>query len=479
MSSKSETRWISWRYSIRTRLTLWYGGVLAVAFVFLGLFLYRYFAANLISDFDLSLRSTAEAVSYAVLQPRTPLMALSSDTLLEAMEDPEFLSKFFQLFDPLGKSLSHSKNLANQNLPLSQEAWNNALKGEMTFETLSGVRQDSIRVLTFPVIRDGILIDVLQVGGSLQHVDKVLTRLRLIVFFAFPMVLLLALSGGWLLTNQVLKPVGSMTQVARQITAGDLSRRIPIHKGRDELAHLAETFNAMIERMEDSILRLRQFYVNTSHALRTPLTILKGEAEMALRHAKTVKEYQETVASGLEEIDRISKIVDDLFTLSKAALEEVRLEMKPVQLDALIAETVSQMELLAHDKKVDLAIAGQDPVTVTGDVKRLRELLFNLIENAIQYTPSGGRVVVSLAREEKHAVIAIADTGIGIPDKDLPKIYERFYRSNEAQAMNPKGSGLGLPICLWIVTSHGGQIEAQSKLGKGTTFTVRFPRAAD
>jgi heavy metal sensor kinase len=270
-----------------------------------------------------------------------------------------------------------------------------------------------------------------------------------------------------------------MTQVARQITAGDLSRRIPIHKGRDELAHLAETFNAMIERMEDSILRLRQFYVNTSHALRTPLTILKGEAEMALRHAKTVKEYQETVASGLEEIDRISKIVDDLFTLSKAALEEVRLEMKPVQLDALIAETVSQMELLAHDKKVDLAIAGQDPVTVTGDVKRLRELLFNLIENAIQYTPSGGRVVVSLAREEKHAVIAIADTGIGIPDKDLPKIYERFYRSNEAQAMNPKGSGLGLPICLWIVTSHGGQIEAQSKLGKGTTFTVRFPRAAD
>ena len=129
MSSRSEARWISWRHSIRTRLALWYGGVLGVTFVFLGLFLYRYFAANLYADFDLSLRTTAEAVSHAVLQPRTPLLALSSDTLLEAMDDPEFLSKFFQLFDPLGKSLSHSKNLLKHNLPLSEEAWNNALKG--------------------------------------------------------------------------------------------------------------------------------------------------------------------------------------------------------------------------------------------------------------------------------------------------------------------------------------------------------------
>jgi heavy metal sensor kinase len=479
MSSKSENRWTFWRHSIRTRLALWYGGVLGVTFIFLSIFLYRYFASNLHSDFDLSLRTTAEAVSHAVLQPRTPLLALSSDTLLEAMDDPEFLSKFFQLFDPLGKSLSHSRNLMNQNLPLSQEAWSNALKGEMTFETFSGVHKDPIRVLTFPVIQNGILIDVLQVGGSLQHVENVLMRLRLIVFFALPMVFVLALSGGWFLTHQVLEPVDAMSQVARQITAGDLSRRIPVYKGRDELARLAETFNAMIERMEDSILRLRQFYANTSHALRTPLTILKGEAEMALRQARTVKEYQETLASGLEEIDRISKIVENLFTLSKVALEEIRLEMKPVKLDSLMTETVSQMELLARDKKVELKIAGNDRAVITGDLERLRELLFNLIGNAIQYTTAGGRVAVSLAREGNNILITVSDTGIGIPDEDLPKIYDRFYRSNEAQAMNPKGSGLGLPICLWIVTSHGGQIDAKSKLGEGTTFTVRFPRTSD
>jgi hypothetical protein len=168
MSSKSEARWISWRHSIRTRLALWYGGVLAVTFVFLGLFLYRYFAANLYADFDLSLRTTAEAVARAVLQPRIPPPELTTETLMEAMDDPEFLSKFFQLFDPLGKSLSHSKNLLKQNLPLSETAWNNALKGEITFETFSDGRQGSIRVLTFHVIKEEKLVDVLQCGGIWQ-----------------------------------------------------------------------------------------------------------------------------------------------------------------------------------------------------------------------------------------------------------------------------------------------------------------------
>jgi len=479
MSSRSESRWLSWRHSIRTRLALWYGGVLGVAFVFLGVLLYRYFAANLYSDFDLSLRTTAEAISSAVLQPRSPLPELSAEVLLEGMDDPEFFTKFFQLFDPFGKALFHSKNLLKQNLPLTQEAWNNALKGERTFETFSGTHQGTIRVLTFPVIKDGRLIDVLQVGGSLQHIEKVLWRLRLIVFFALPMVLILALSGGWFLTHQVLEPVDAMAQVARQITAGDLSRRIPIYKGRDELTRLAETFNTMIARMDDSIQSLQQFYANTSHALRTPLTILKGEAEMALRQARTVKEYQQTLASGLEEINRISKIVDDLFTLSKAGLKEVRLEMKPVQLDSLVTETVSQMELLAQDKKVGLVLDCNETAIITGDIDRLRELLFNLIENAIQYTPAGGRIVVSLSLEEKNALITVSDTGIGIPEEDLPNIYDRFYRSSDAQAMNPKGGGLGLPICLWIVTSHGGQIDAESKLGRGTTFTVRFPLLSD
>jgi two-component system phosphate regulon sensor histidine kinase PhoR len=153
--------------------------------------------------------------------------------------------------------------------------------------------------------------------------------------------------------------------------------------------------------------------------------------------------------------------------------------MKPIQLDSLVAETVSHMELFAQDKKVGLVLDCNEPVIITGDMERLRELLFNLIENAVQYTPAGGRIAVSLVREEKNALIIVADTGIGIPEEDLPKIYDRFYRSNEAHAMNPKGGGLGLPICLWIVTSHNGQIDAESKLGKGTKFTVRFPLLSD
>jgi signal transduction histidine kinase len=153
--------------------------------------------------------------------------------------------------------------------------------------------------------------------------------------------------------------------------------------------------------------------------------------------------------------------------------------MKPVQLDSLVAETVAQMTVLAQSKQLALSLERNDSSVITGDKDRLRELLLNLIENAIRYTPFGGGIAVSLSREEKKAILAVSDTGIGIPEEEIPKIFDRFYRSSDAHAMNPKGSGLGLPICQWIVISHGGQIDAESKLGKGTTFTVRFPLLSD
>jgi len=479
MSSRSKSQWFHWRHSIRTRLAIWYGGVLGVVFVLMSVLLYSYLSKSLYTDLDLSLRSTAEALSRSSLSLGIPLPALDPDTLSKGMDDPEFFSKFFQIFDPIAGTMSHSKNLPEQSLPLTQSAWNNVLQGKATFETFSTDKHGWVRVLTFPVTQDGSMVDILQVGGSLQHIERVLRQLRLLLLSAMPMLLLLALSGGWFLTHQVLEPVDTMAEVARQITAGDLSRRIPVHEGRDEISRLAQTFNTMIGRMEDSIQRLRQFTANESHALRTPLTILKGETEMALRQSRTGKEYQQTLASNLEEINRISKIVDNLFILSKADLGEVRLEMKPVQLDSLVAETVSQMEVLAQLKQLKLTLDRNDSSIMTGDRDRLRELLLNLIENAIRYTPSGGAIAVSLSREEKEAIITVSDTGIGVPEEEIPKIFDRFYRSSDAQAMNPKGSGLGLSICQWIVMSHGGQIDAESKLGKGTTFAVRFPLPSD
>jgi heavy metal sensor kinase len=479
MSSRSNSHRFSWRHSIRARLAVWYGGVLGVAVVFMSVLFYYYLFQNLYSDFDLSLRTTAETLSRSSLSMNSPFSGLDPDTLLEGMDNPEFFSKFFQFFDPFGNPRLRSRNMPKPEFPLTQKAWNNALQGEMTFETFSSGNQGSVRVLTYPVMRNGDLVRVLRVGGSLLHIEKVLRQLRLLLFFATPAFLILALSGGWFLTHQVLDPVDMMARVARQITAGDLSRRIPVHESRDELSRLAQTFNTMIGRIEDSIERQRQFTANASHAMRTPLTILKGETEMALRKTLTAREYQQILASGLEEINRISKIVEELFILSKADLGENRLEMNPVRLNSLLAETVSQMAILAESKKLALSLDHNDPSIITGDRDRLRELLLNLIENSIQYTPPGGKIVVSLSRAEKKAVITVSDTGIGIPEGDLPKIFDRFYRSSDAQAVNPKGSGLGLAICQWIVISHGGQIDAESRFGEGTTFTVRLPLLSD
>ncbi|TAK06495.1 MAG: HAMP domain-containing protein [Candidatus Manganitrophaceae bacterium] len=475
MSSRSDLKRSNWTASIRGRLALWYGTILGGVFLFVGILLYVYLSKNLHTDFDLSLRSTAEALARASLDRSPPLPELDIEALLQQFDNPDLSSNFFQLFDPRGRFGARSRNLSKRPYPLTEPALNNALQGKYTYETFIDSDRGKIRWVTYPVIQDGRLVNILQVGGSLRNLEGMLQRLRLILLLIFPATLLVAVTGGWLLTHRALQPVDAMAQVARQITAGDLSRRIPLHAGQDELSRLAETFNAMIAQLEESIQRLRQFSADASHELRTPLTILKGETELALRQARSMEEYQQTLASSLEEIDRISRIVEELFLLSKADLGEARLERKPVALAPLFRETLAQMELLAKEKELSLRFECREEATITGDSDRIRELLLNLVENAIRYTPPQGRIVVTLARERGHAQITVADTGIGIPKEDLPKIFDRFYRADSAREIHPKGSGLGLSICRWIVHAHGGTIQVDSTPGLGTLFTIRCP----
>lgn len=474
MFSSSNMRAVSLRGSIRSRLALWYGGVLGVVFATMGILLYVKLADSLTSDFDLSLRLTAEALA-RFSSEAPPLSELSADDFLDELNDPEFLNKFFQFFDLAGAPTLQSQNHPKQPLSPSARTLTKALQGKIGYENFSDPQGETLRTILIPVTREGKLIGTLQVGGAMRHVETVLRRLRLFLLLTLPATWVLALIGGWFLAHKALQPVDAMAQAARRIAAGDLSRRIPIHQGQDELAQLAETFNVMIGQLEDSILRLRQFSADASHELRTPLTILKGETEMALRQARTPEEYQETLASALEEIDRISRIVEELFLLSKADLGEARLEMAPAPLVPLVKETVSQMELMARNKMVDLTFAFDGNPVVQADIYRMRELLLNLVENAILYTPSGGKIKIRLSEEGEQACLVVADTGAGISEEALPKIFDRFYRADDTRAMNPRGSGLGLSICRWIVEAHHGAIEVQSAPGEGTTFFVRLP----
>lgn len=467
------------RPSIRNRLALWYGGILGGVFLFLGALLYLRLSQSAHSDFDRSLRLTAEALARLSVEQSRFTHPLTADDFLQGTDDPEFFTNFFRFYTPQGDLEIRSRNHPKRTVPLSPDAFESALRQKTTFESFSYPGRDQIRVMTRPVVDQAKVIHVLQVGGSLKHVDEVLTRLRFILLLTLPTALLVALIGGWFLAHHALRPVDAMAQIARQITAGDLSRRVPIHRGEDELTQLAATFNTMFERLEESIQRIRQFSADASHELRTPLTILKGEAELALSEDYTNEEYKALIVSSLEEINRISRIVEDLFLLSKADLGKEKPEMKPVQLATLIKETLSQVTLLAAEKEIELLLDRNEEAVIAGDIDRLRELLLNVIENAIRYTPPKGRITLSLTRDGESAFIQVSDTGIGIAEEALPKIFDRFYRAENARAMHPKGSGLGLSICQSIVFAHQGEIDVKSLFNRGTTVTIRFPFLMD
>ena len=475
MSSERNGWWPTLRPSIRNRLALWYGGILGGVFLFLGVLLYIRLSQSAHSDFDRSLRITAEALARFSVEQSRSAQQLTADDFLQGTDDPEFFTNFFRFYTPQGDLEIRSRNHPKRTVPLSADAFKSALRQKTTFESFSYPGRDQIRVITQPVVDQEKVIYVLQVGGSLKHVDEILTRLRFILFLTLPTALLVALMGGWFLAHHALRPVDAMAQIAREITAGDLSRRVLIHQGEDELAQLAATFNTMLGRLEESIQRIRQFSADASHELRTPLTILKGEAELALSEDYTNEEYKALIMSSLEEINRISRIVEDLFLLSKADLGKDQLEMKPVQLASLMKEILSQVALLAADKEIEIFLDRNEETLISGDMDRLRELLLNVIENAIRYTPAKGRINISLTREGARAFIQVSDTGIGIAEEALPKIFDRFYRAENARAMHPRGSGLGLSICQSIVLAHRGEIDVKSTLGYGTTFVVRLP----
>jgi signal transduction histidine kinase len=231
----------------------------------------------------------------------------------------------------------------------------------------------------------------------------------------------------------------------------------------------------MISRLETSFEQVGQFSMDASHELRTPLTIMRGEIELALQEKRTTESYRETLASLLDEVIRMSSIVEGLILLSKADSGIAKLDRKQMRLDLLVSEIKEDAEVLAEQKKIRVSVSKLDESTVVGDPIRLRQLMLNLVDNAIKYTPEGGKVILSLARRNGDVWFSVEDSGIGIPEKDLKRIFDRFYRVDKSRSRLPDGLGLGLSISKWVAEAHGGRIYAESKVGSGTKFTVVLP----
>jgi len=336
-----------------------------------------------------------------------------------------------------------------------------------------------LRVLTVPlVIRNSQrVIGTLQIGSSLSMVETTQQVLMWVLFVGAAISMAVAGLAGWISTNQALTPLEAVTQTALQITrADDLSRRIPYHgPSEDEVGQLINAFNQTLSRLENLFNTQRRFLADVGHELRTPLTVIKGNVDLMRRMNCTDEEAMESIEN---EVDRLTRLVGDLLLLAQAESGKLPLASGIVELDSLLLDVLNQMRVLAKDR-LQMTLGEIDQVLVCGDKDRLKQVLVNLVGNALNYTPSGGEVVVGLGKLNDKARITVSDNGPGIPSEDLPHIFERFYRGEKSRtrSRDGKGFGLGLSIAYWIVRNHGGQIEVSSREPSGTTFCVWLPLA--
>jgi signal transduction histidine kinase len=306
-------------------------------------------------------------------------------------------------------------------------------------------------------------------------IESIQQTLLIVLIIAAILAMLIAGLAGWITTGQALAPLNSVTQTALQITrADDLSRRIP-YEGPpdDEVGQLIHAFNQTLGRLEYLFNSQRRFLADVGHELRTPLTVIKGNIDLMRRMSCTDEESMSSVES---EVDRMTRMVGDLLLLAQAESGNLPLARRIVELDTILLEVMAQMKVLAGNK-LQLRIDEIDQVLVCGDNDRLKQVLVNLISNAIKYTPPKGEVVVGLGKENELAWVKVVDNGPGLPPEDLPYIFERFYRGEKSRTRSKdgKGYGLGLSIAYWIVRNHGGNIQVTSKEGQGTTFQVWLP----
>lgn len=455
---------------IRVRLTLWYVALLAlILFAFSG-FLYISLSRGLREQQEATLRAAAAqlqtSVDFENGRPRLGGVAgqLPPDVAVA-------------LYDPKGQLLLDGAPRWAAS-PLAG-ARGQAARGEVTFATVQQGTDEAWRVLIVPVQENGRTVAVLEVGRPEDELRAALGQLLLLMGLAVPATLVLAAGGGLFLAQRALSPIDRITRLARRIGAEDLSRRVGMVSSNDEVGRLAETFDAMLERLESAFQRERQFTADASHELRTPLSVITSQVDVTLERPRSAREYQEALRVVGGEAERMRRLVSELLILARADSARERLELEPQSVDELACEVAEELQPLARARGIRLGLGRVEPAVVMGDQTRLMQLLFNLTDNAIKYTPAGGNVTISVERRGGSVALAVADSGIGIAAPHLPHLFERFYRVDKARSRSEGGAGLGLAICDWIARAHGGRIEVASAPGRGSIFTVHLPLAAD
>lgn len=320
------------------------------------------------------------------------------------------------------------------------------------------------------------LHNTIQVGTSLNPAIAILENRSQAIIISIPVILLLTSFVGRLLAVRILKPVENIAETASRITYKDLSARVKTEGLDDEMKHLASAFNEMISRLENSFKHTAEFSSHVAHELKTPLAIIRGESEIALRKDRDVEEYQRVIKVNLEETERMIKTIDDLLLLAKLDYRPEVFELEQFDFIPFFKEIYEQSKILAAQKDIAVTMSlPEEPVNIKADKLHLRRLFFNLIHNAIKFNFSGGKIDMALRPEDKKVVISISDTGVGIAEDDLPKVFDRFFQKETVPGDTEPSNGLGLSIAQSIARIHHGHIKVESQPQKGSTFTTTLP----
>jgi heavy metal sensor kinase len=446
------------RMNVKFKITVWYAVFLTILLSAFSVFFYIIISRILYTNNVQLIKADAnQAIS--IIQTEGDIIQIAEPYRIVAT------NTFFVVFDKNG-----NKGLEGEALP---EIVNLEIKDEtIRYISVGGQRW---AIYDKSIVVSGETLGYIRVGRSLQETIYALGNLKTILFISVPLYIILASIGGFFLADRALRPIDYITKTARDISRSHLSKRLQMPKTEDEVGRLSTTFNEMLDRLEASFKKERQFTSDASHELRTPVAIISAQAEqgLSLLKNKQNKECANAFISIQAECRKMSYLISQLLMLNKSDEGKYELNLETLDLNLIAEEVANEFKSLSTKKEIEIIFNSQDNILISADQTLITRMLINLVDNATRYTQSGGTVEISLSKENDSAIIKVSDTGKGIEKKDIDHIFDRFYQANEAR--NGQGSGLGLSIVKWIVQIHKGEVSVESEPGKGSTFTVKLP----